>query len=156
MDDPEWGRRVVAAVVPAAGAPAPALADVRRTVAAELGPHAAPRQLLVLGRAAAGRGGQARPGRRRPARGRAARGGFAAVATRAQWISGARPRTLPAAVSPVVAGTGAAAGLDGADGVRAVLALVVALALQVAVNYANDYSDGIRGHRRRAGRARSG
>jgi 1,4-dihydroxy-2-naphthoate octaprenyltransferase len=67
------------------------------------------------------------------------------VATRAQWISGARPRTLPAAVSPVVAGTGAAAGLGSADAVRAVLALVVALALQVAVNYANDYSDGVRG-----------
>jgi 1,4-dihydroxy-2-naphthoate polyprenyltransferase len=67
------------------------------------------------------------------------------VATRAQWISGARPRTLPAAVSPVVAGTGAAAELGSADAVRAVLALVVALALQVAVNYANDYSDGVRG-----------
>jgi len=67
------------------------------------------------------------------------------VATRSQWISGARPRTLPAAVSPVVAGTGAAAALHGADGVRAMLALVVALALQVGVNYANDYSDGIRG-----------
>ena len=48
VDDPEWGRRVVAAVVPAAGAPAPALADVRDLVAAELGPAAAPRQLLVL------------------------------------------------------------------------------------------------------------
>jgi 1,4-dihydroxy-2-naphthoate octaprenyltransferase len=72
-------------------------------------------------------------------------GSFARVATRAQWISGARPRTLPAAVSPVVAGTGAAAGLGHADAVRAVLALVVALALQVGVNYANDYSDGIRG-----------
>jgi len=48
VDDPEWGRRVVAAVVPAAGAPAPVLADVRDRVAAELGPHAAPRQLLVL------------------------------------------------------------------------------------------------------------
>jgi o-succinylbenzoate---CoA ligase len=48
VDDPEWGRRVVAAVVPAPGAPAPALADVRNRVAAELGPAAAPRQLLVL------------------------------------------------------------------------------------------------------------
>jgi 1,4-dihydroxy-2-naphthoate polyprenyltransferase len=67
------------------------------------------------------------------------------VATASQWISAARPRTLPAAVSPVVAGTGAAAALGGADAGRGVLALVVALALQVGVNYANDYSDGIRG-----------
>jgi 1,4-dihydroxy-2-naphthoate octaprenyltransferase len=67
------------------------------------------------------------------------------VATRAQWISGARPRTLPAAVSPVVVGTGAAVALGRADAARAVLALVVALALQVGVNYANDYSDGVRG-----------
>jgi 1,4-dihydroxy-2-naphthoate octaprenyltransferase len=67
------------------------------------------------------------------------------VATLGQWVSAARPRTLPAAVSPVVAGTGAAAGLGSADAGRAALALVVALALQVGVNYANDYSDGIRG-----------
>jgi 1,4-dihydroxy-2-naphthoate octaprenyltransferase len=67
------------------------------------------------------------------------------VATFGQWVSGARPRTLPAAVSPVVVGTGAAVGLGSGDAVRAVLALVVALALQVGVNYANDYSDGVRG-----------
>jgi 1,4-dihydroxy-2-naphthoate octaprenyltransferase len=67
------------------------------------------------------------------------------VATRAQWISAARPRTLPAAIAPVLVGTGAAAGLASADLPRAVLALLVALALQVGVNYANDYSDGIRG-----------
>ena len=67
------------------------------------------------------------------------------MGTASQWISGARPRTLPAAVSPVLAGTGAAAALGHADLGRALLALVVALALQVAVNYANDYSDGIRG-----------
>jgi len=68
------------------------------------------------------------------------------MATTAQWIEGARPRTLPAAVSPVIAGTGCAVGLgDGANLPRALLALVVALALQVAVNYANDYSDGVRG-----------
>jgi O-succinylbenzoic acid--CoA ligase len=48
VDDPEWGRRVVAAVVPAPGAPAPTLDDVRALVAARLGPWAAPRQLLVL------------------------------------------------------------------------------------------------------------
>jgi 1,4-dihydroxy-2-naphthoate octaprenyltransferase len=67
------------------------------------------------------------------------------VATAAQWLSGARPRTLPAAISPVLAGTGAAAALGQAVAVRAGLALVVALALQVGVNYANDYSDGVRG-----------
>jgi O-succinylbenzoic acid--CoA ligase len=48
VDDPQWGRRVVAAVVPSPGAAAPTLADVRERVAAELGPYAAPRQLLVL------------------------------------------------------------------------------------------------------------
>jgi len=59
------------------------------------------------------------------------------------WILGSRPRTLPAAIAPVLVGTGAAAPqvLPG----RAVLALVVALALQIGVNFANDYSDGIRG-----------
>ena len=67
------------------------------------------------------------------------------VATLAQWIEGARPRTLPTAVSPVLVGTGAAIG----DGIiapgRAMLALVVSLALVIGVNFANDYSDGIRG-----------
>jgi 1,4-dihydroxy-2-naphthoate polyprenyltransferase len=67
------------------------------------------------------------------------------VATPAQWLAGARPRTLPAAVAPVFVGTGTAAALDGFRVVPAVLALVVALALQVGVNYANDYSDGRRG-----------
>jgi 1,4-dihydroxy-2-naphthoate polyprenyltransferase len=67
------------------------------------------------------------------------------MASAAQWVSGARPRTLPAALSPVLAGTGAAAALDAAHPGRALLALTVALALQIGVNYANDYSDGIRG-----------
>ncbi|RFZ47471.1 1,4-dihydroxy-2-naphthoate octaprenyltransferase [Mycobacterium marinum] len=67
------------------------------------------------------------------------------VANIAQWISGARPRTLPNAVAPVVAGTGAAAWLHAAVWWKALLALVVAVALTVGVNYANDYSDGIRG-----------
>jgi 1,4-dihydroxy-2-naphthoate polyprenyltransferase len=67
------------------------------------------------------------------------------MATPAQWVAGARPRTLPAALAPVLVGTGAAAALDGFRLVPALLALVVALALQVAVNYANDYSDGRRG-----------
>lgn len=66
-------------------------------------------------------------------------------ATAAQWVEGARLRTLPAAVSPVLAGTGAAAAVASADIVLAALALVVALALQVGVNYANDYSDGVKG-----------
>ena len=86
------------------------------------------------------------------------------MATAAQWVSGARPRTLPVAVAPVLVGTGAAIALGPPPGRlaivtvassppgwgwaqlgQAVLALIVALALQVAVNYANDYSDGIRG-----------
>ena len=67
------------------------------------------------------------------------------MATPAQWIEGARPRTLPAALAPVLAGTGVAAYLDSAVWWKALMALMVALALQVGVNYANDYSDGIRG-----------
>jgi 1,4-dihydroxy-2-naphthoate polyprenyltransferase len=67
------------------------------------------------------------------------------VANVAQWISGARPRTLPNAVAPVIAGTGAAAWLHSAVWWKALLALAVAVALIVGVNYANDYSDGIRG-----------
>ncbi len=63
----------------------------------------------------------------------------------ADWIAGARPRTLPAAIVPVGVGT-AAADLDGAPiWWRAAAALVVSLAIQVGVNYANDYSDGVRG-----------
>ncbi len=65
--------------------------------------------------------------------------------TAQQWLAGARPRTLPAAVAPVLAGTAVASYDDGAVWWKALLALVVSLALQVAVNYANDYSDGIRG-----------
>ena len=67
------------------------------------------------------------------------------MTTPAQWLAGARPRTLPAAVSPVLAGTGVAAYGDEAVWWKALLALVVSLALQVGVNYANDYSDGVRG-----------
>ena len=62
------------------------------------------------------------------------------------WVQGARPRTLGAAVAPVLVGTSAAvADADGVIWWRAALAMVVALALQVGVNYANDYSDGVRG-----------
>ncbi|WP_395308379.1 1,4-dihydroxy-2-naphthoate polyprenyltransferase [Mycobacterium sp. AMU20-3851] len=67
------------------------------------------------------------------------------MASFAQWIEGARPRTLPNAVAPVIAGTGAAAWLGEAVWWKALLALLVSLALIVGVNYANDYSDGIRG-----------
>ena len=62
-----------------------------------------------------------------------------------RWVAGARPRTLPAAVVPVLVGSGLAAGDDRFVGWRAACALAVALALQVGVNYANDYSDGVRG-----------
>ncbi len=67
------------------------------------------------------------------------------MATPHQWIAGARPRTLPAAVSPVLAGTAIALWADEAVWWKALLALAVSLLLQVGVNYANDYSDGIRG-----------
>jgi 1,4-dihydroxy-2-naphthoate octaprenyltransferase len=67
------------------------------------------------------------------------------VASASVWFQGARPKTLGAAISPVLVGT-AAGSLDGPiHWGRAVAALVVALALQVGVNYANDYSDGVRG-----------
>lgn len=67
------------------------------------------------------------------------------MATMSQWVAAARLRTLPMAVVPVVTGSAAAHTLDGFHLGRALLAMVVALALQVGVNYANDYSDGIRG-----------
>jgi 1,4-dihydroxy-2-naphthoate polyprenyltransferase len=67
------------------------------------------------------------------------------VTTAAQWIAGARPKTLGAAISPVLVGTGAGSLDGGIVWTRAAAAAVVALALQVGVNYANDYSDGVRG-----------
>jgi 1,4-dihydroxy-2-naphthoate polyprenyltransferase len=67
------------------------------------------------------------------------------VADPREWLAGTRPRTLPAAVVPVLIGSGVALGYGRFFWWRAVLALVVALALQVGVNFANDYSDGIRG-----------
>jgi 1,4-dihydroxy-2-naphthoate octaprenyltransferase len=78
-------------------------------------------------------------------------------ATARDWIGGARVRTLPLAIAPVALGTGAAHLL--ADGgwhwVRALLALAVAVSLQIGVNFANDYSDGVRGtDRNRVGPAR--
>ena len=62
-----------------------------------------------------------------------------------KWILGARPRTLPAAVVPVVVGAAVCIGLSGTQWWRALLALAVSLLLQIGVNFANDYSDGVRG-----------
>jgi 1,4-dihydroxy-2-naphthoate polyprenyltransferase len=67
------------------------------------------------------------------------------VADAREWLAGTRPRTLPAAIVPVLIGSGVAAGFSEFVWWRALLALVVALALQVGVNFANDYSDGVRG-----------
>ena len=61
------------------------------------------------------------------------------------WVEAARPRTLPASAAPVLVGTAAGAMHGGLVWWRFALALLVALAVQVAVNYANDYFDGVRG-----------
>lgn len=61
------------------------------------------------------------------------------------WLAGARPRTWPASIVPVLVGTGVASTHDSVAWWRAVAALFVSLFLQIGVNYANDYSDGIRG-----------
>ena len=60
-----------------------------------------------------------------------------------EWIQGARPKTLPAAIAPVLVGTALA--FPNPNYVNALLALIVSLSLQIGVNFANDYSDGIRG-----------
>ena len=97
-----------------------------------------------------------KPASKNGARGRSGNPAKAAVAptvtrgpaSAADWIAGARLRTLPLAIAPVALGTGAGAVaiVDApVDWVRALLALVVSLALQIGVNYANDYSDGVRG-----------
>ena len=62
-----------------------------------------------------------------------------------EWVAGARPRTLPIAVVPVLVGTAVASAQGHVVWWRAAAALVVSLALQIGVNYANDYSDGVRG-----------
>ena len=59
-----------------------------------------------------------------------------------KWILGARVKTLPAAIAPVIVGTSLA---DQINFINALLALIVSLSLQISVNYANDYSDGVRG-----------
>ncbi|MBC7517664.1 MAG: 1,4-dihydroxy-2-naphthoate polyprenyltransferase [Microbacteriaceae bacterium] len=89
--------------------------------------------------------GDARSGR--PG-GRPPKAGKTPKATARDWIGGARLRTLPLAIAPVALGTGAAYLADHSAGwhwVRALLCLAVAVGLQIGVNYANDYSDGIRG-----------
>ena len=65
--------------------------------------------------------------------------------TLGEWIAGARPRTLPISIAPVIAGSATAYAADGFALLPAVLALAVSIALQIGVNFANDYSDGIRG-----------
>ena len=62
-----------------------------------------------------------------------------------KWIQGARPRTLPAAIAPVVVATALAYKVHGVNWINALLALIVGVAMQVGVNYSNDYSDGIKG-----------
>ena len=59
-----------------------------------------------------------------------------------KWILGARIKTLPAAIAPVIVGTSL---VDQIKVINALLALIVSLSLQIAVNYANDFSDGVRG-----------
>ncbi|MCH9814923.1 MAG: 1,4-dihydroxy-2-naphthoate polyprenyltransferase [Actinomycetia bacterium] len=67
------------------------------------------------------------------------------MATASQWIAGARPRTLPAAFAPVAVGTGVAGYEGSINPLAALLALLVSVSLQIGVNYANDYSDGVKG-----------
>jgi 1,4-dihydroxy-2-naphthoate octaprenyltransferase len=67
------------------------------------------------------------------------------MATVAQWVGGARPRTLAAAVAPVLVGAGGASLVADVSVAVLLLALVFSVLLQVGVNYANDYSDGVRG-----------
>ncbi len=67
------------------------------------------------------------------------------MATAAQWLEGARPRTLPMAIAPVIIGSAAAYSMDAFKPLNALLAAAVAVLLQIGVNYANDYSDGVRG-----------
>ncbi|MFI8774455.1 1,4-dihydroxy-2-naphthoate polyprenyltransferase [Gordonia sp. NPDC062954] len=67
------------------------------------------------------------------------------MATPKEWIQGARPRTLPNAIAPVIVGVGAVGDLGEVAWWKAALALIVAVAFIVGVNFANDYSDGVRG-----------
>lgn len=115
-----------------------ALERARGTAAPKSGPAA---KKPATGKAGAkNRGRSGRPGGRPPAE--------ASPATLGTWVSAARPLTLALAIAPVALGTGAAALLMNVwseHWVRALLCLAVAALLQIGVNYANDYSDGIRG-----------
>ena len=63
-----------------------------------------------------------------------------------KWLIGARPRTLPAAIAPVLTATALAYHLNGKiDLLNAFLALLIGILLQIGVNYSNDYSDGVKG-----------
>ena len=88
-----------------------------------------------------------RPGpiQRHPARSRKPEHFAPNRTVRVSWISGARLRTLPLAIAPVAIGAGAARVADHFSWVLSALCLVVAICLQIGVNYANDYSDGVRG-----------
>ena len=67
------------------------------------------------------------------------------MASITDWVTGARVRTLPLAFSPVILGSAIAYSIDGFDPLIALLALLVAVFLQLGVNFSNDYSDGVRG-----------
>ena len=147
IPDPEWGTKIVA-VTDGRGE----LADLQQVVRRSLPAYAAPRVLVCLKRLP--RLASGKPDRRairalvtreHGIAGARPMTDLVAWPTPGQWVAGARPRTLPAAIAPVVAGTGLAFFAGAFRPVAALLALVVSLALQVGVNYANDYSDGIRG-----------
>ncbi len=108
-----------------------------------LGPPAPFTQSPALNRCPSSRG--ASPRSRSAARQNATNRRYHGSVAVSDWIEGARPKTLPAALAPVMAGTAVALHAGEASPVRAGLAAVLALALQVGVNFANDYSDGIRG-----------
>jgi len=67
------------------------------------------------------------------------------MATPGEWVEGMRPRTLPLSISPVIGGSAVALAVDGFHPWRAVLTLIVGVAMQIGVNLSNDYSDGVRG-----------
>ena len=152
VPDPVWGTTIIA-VSDSPGS----LADLQAAVRESLPAYAVPRELISLDQLpwlASGKPDRVaiksmimkvRAARRERRRDDAARRRRSHGRLPTQWLAGARPRTLPAACSPVIAGTGLAVFEQGASWVAAILALVVSLALQVGVNYANDYSDGIRG-----------
>jgi O-succinylbenzoic acid--CoA ligase len=145
VDDPAWGQRVVAAVVPA-GAGRVDGGRLVRAVRTELGRPAAPKQVRLVEQLP--QRGIGKPDRAAVAKllaERAAHATVTTVATLGEWVAGARPRTLPTALAPVLVGVGAAIGSGAFQPIRAGLALLVALALVVGLNYANDYSDGLRG-----------